>query len=212
MSRHARIVLFVVLALAIAQAPGWAQENPSAPEPSKSEPAKAEAKSERPAPRPDRGLTASLRVQLVISRSQGEKRTGSLPYVFTVVAGGDRVRMRMGLETPIPVTPFSVDPEGLKRPSGPISYQYRNVGTNIDCTARDLADGRYRLNLNVENSSALAGAERGAEAVSGPPVFRKFEMFLDPILRDGQTIQAVASTDPVTGEVVKIDVTLNVVK
>mgnify|MGYP003520612399 CR=1 FL=1 len=31
-------------------------------------------------------------------------------------------------------------------------------------------------------------------------------------LRDGQSIQAVASTDPVTGEVVKIDVTLNLVK
>jgi hypothetical protein len=32
------------------------------------------------------------------------------------------------------------------------------------------------------------------------------------VMRDGQTIQTIASTDPVTGEVVKIDVTMNVVK
>ena len=44
------------------------------------------------------------------------------------------------------------------------------------------------------------------------PLFRTFNISLDPMLRDGQSIQAVASTDPVTGEVVKIDVTLNVVK
>ena len=31
-------------------------------------------------------------------------------------------------------------------------------------------------------------------------------------MRDGQTVQTVASTDPVTGEVVKIDVTMNLVK
>jgi hypothetical protein len=38
------------------------------------------------------------------------------------------------------------------------------------------------------------------------------EISLDPILRDGQSAQTVTSTDPVTGEVVKVDVTLNVVK
>jgi hypothetical protein len=32
------------------------------------------------------------------------------------------------------------------------------------------------------------------------------------VLRDGQSAQMIASTDPVTGEVVKIDVTLNVVR
>ena len=47
---------------------------------------------------------------------------------------------------------------------------------------------------------------------SGIPLFRRFETSLDPLLRDGETVQAIASTDPVTGEVVKIDVTLNVVK
>ena len=43
-------------------------------------------------------------------------------------------------------------------------------------------------------------------------MFRTFNVSLNPTLRDGQSIQAVASTDPVTGEVVKIEVTLNVVR
>jgi hypothetical protein len=44
------------------------------------------------------------------------------------------------------------------------------------------------------------------------PLFRRFDTNLELWLRDGQAVQAIASTDPVTGEVVKIDVTLDVVK
>jgi hypothetical protein len=32
------------------------------------------------------------------------------------------------------------------------------------------------------------------------------------VLRDGQTAQSTSATDPISGEVLKIDVTLNVVK
>ena len=72
-------------------------------------------------------------------------------------------------------------------------------------------DGRYELNLGVENSSALAGGDKGFDAsIPGVPLFRRFEAHSSPVLRDGQSVQTVASTDPVTGEVVKIDVTLNV--
>ena len=69
--------------------------------------------------------------------------------------------------------------------------------------------------LTVENSTSVArrGGSRGGRPRPRPaPLFRTFNATLDPILRDGQTIQAIASTDPVSGEVVKIDVTLNVVK
>ncbi len=159
---------------------------------------------------PDRP-TATLRVQLVISRFQGEKKAGSLPYSFTVTARGERVRMRMGVDTPVPV--FGMQPgPGMPDHAIATSYQYKNVGTNIDCWARDLGDGRYLLSMTVENSSTL-GSEREGEPASGrPPLFRRFETSLDPVLRDGQSIQTVASTDPVTGEMVKIDVTMNVVK
>jgi hypothetical protein len=151
-----------------------------------------------------RGPTATLRVQLVITRFRAEKKLASLPYTLVVTAGGTRARMRMGVDTPIPVTSTSSD---TGKPL--TSYQYKTVGTKIDCYAVDRGEGRYQLNVAVENSSALTGVGASAE---GMPLFRTFETSLDPVLRDGESVQTVASTDPVTGEVVKIDVTMNVVK
>jgi hypothetical protein len=212
MSRQAIVVAVALFALGVA--PAWAQEN----EPGKSERVskteKTDARAEQEGLRSIRGVTASLRVQLVISRYQGEKRNGSLPYSLVVTAGGDRVRMRMGVDTPVPTTAYTTTtgPDGTQKVPY-TSYSYRNVGTNIDCLARDFGDGRYQLNLTVENSSALSSADRSGDlSVAGAPLFRRFETSLNPLLRDGQTVQTVASTDPVTGEVVKIDVTLNVVK
>ena len=196
--------LAVAAALLAVPGRGQAQETP------KPETPKAES-AER------RGPTVNLRVQLVITRFQGEKKLASLPYTLLVTTGGARARMRMGVDTPVPVTSTS---DGGKQTT---SIQYRNVGTNIDCTAWDRGDGRYQLGIGVENSSALAlekgpsgGVNPGGPLVdanpTGIPLFRRFDANLDPWLRDGQSLQTVASTDPVTGEVVKIDVTMNVVK
>ncbi len=157
---------------------------------------------------------AGLRVQLVITRLQGEKKQASLPYTFVVSARPSstcprsNVRMRMGVDTPVPT---AVRDESGK-PTAQRTVQYKTVGTNIDCSADDLGDGRFKLFLGVENSSALPGEKTPGTDMSEYPLFRKFEMSLDPILRDGQKAETVTSTDPVTGEVVKIDVSLNVVR
>jgi hypothetical protein len=118
------------------------------------------------------------------------------------------VRVRIGVETPVAVATSSDTAKATT------SFQYKNVGTNIDCSAREAgSDGRYQLMLTVENSTSVAGgAESSGAQTPAAPLFRTFNATLDPVLRDGQTIQAIASTDPVSGEVVKIDVTLNVVK
>jgi hypothetical protein len=156
---------------------------------------------------------AALRVQVLITRVQDAKKEASLPYTFVVSARPSqscppsRVRMRMGVDTPVPVMAFDNSGKMAGR-----SVQYKTVGTNIDCSADDLGDGRYKLFLTVENSSALPGDKAAGGELAEYPLFRKFEMSLDPILRDGQKAETVASTDPVTGEVVKIDVSLNVVK
>ena len=205
----------VAAALAALPASGRAQETPK-PEAAKPQTPKPEAAKEGAAePSGPHGIT--LRVQLVISRFQGDRKLASLPYTLLVTTGGARARMRMGVDTPIPVTSTS---DGGKQTT---SIQYRNVGTNIDCAASYKGDGRYQLSIGVENSSALAlekgpsgGVNPGGPTVeanpTGIPLFRRFDANLDPWLRDGQSVQTIASTDPVTGEVVRIDVTLNVVK
>jgi hypothetical protein len=205
----------VAAALLALPGSGLAQEKPK-PEAAKPEAPKADTAKEGAADRRGpQGVT--LRVQLVISRFQGERKVASLPYTLLVTTGGGRARMRMGVDTPVPVT--STSDSGKQT----TSIQYRNVGTNIDCAAWDKGDGRYQLSIGVENSSALAlekgpssGVGSGAPLVdanpTGSPLFRRFDANLDAWLRDGQSVQTIASTDPVTGEVVKIDVTMNVIR
>jgi hypothetical protein len=213
MSRSS-IAVAAAVALGLFAARGVAQDNPPAPQAPK-----AEADAQKADRRTSQDLRctpgAALRVQLVITRVQDEKKQASLPYTFVVSARPSqscpmsRVRMRMGVDTPVPVVTF--DESDPKKPRS-TSVQYKTVGTNIDCSADDLGDGRFKLFLGVENSSALPGDRtRGAE-LAEYPLFRKFEISLEPILREGQKAETVTSTDPVTGEVVKIDVTLAVVR
>ncbi len=196
MARRSLLTLVSALALVATVTPGHAQDAPKPEAPRAPEAAKGQA---------ERRAGVTLRVQLVISRFEGEKKLASLPYTLIVAADGRPARMRMGVDTPIPVTQPGSDAD---KPTA--TYQYRDVGTKLDCHARDLGDGRYHLQISVENSSALRGP--GGATREGVPLFRRFEVSLDPVLRDGQSSPTVASTDPVSGEVVKVDVTLAVVK
>lgn len=199
MTRRFVVTLASTLAAVFLALPSRAQNTPKPETPKAPEAAKP---AERRAPGP------MLRVQVVIARFQGEKKIASLPYTFSVTVDGRSARMRMGVDTPVAVATAASD---AGKPMT-TSFQYRNVGTNIDCSARDAGDGRYQLNLSIENSSAYLGGPLADANATGSPLFRRFDTNIDPVMRDGQTIQTIASTDPVTGEVVKIDVTVNVVK
>ena len=219
MARRATVLTVTLLVLGLFGGRASAQETQAPPEGAKTEKAKAgPAKGDPRDPFERCSATATLRVQLVIARFQNEKKQGSLPYTFVVPTRPSsgcpehRVRMRMGVETPVPVTSYTPSESSSGR--FPTSFQYRNVGTNIDCSAIDLGDGRFQLSMSIDYSSASASPQGAATSseLSGVPLFRSFKAEVDPIMRDGQTIQTVAATDPVTGEVVKIDVTLNAVK
>ena len=204
--RRSSIAVAAVVALGLAALPVRAQDA------QKPEPDAQKAEKRTPADRCIPG--PGLRVQLLITRLQGEKKLASLPYTFVVSARPSsicqpaHVRMRMGVDTPVPT---SVRGESGKA-TELTGVQYKTVGTNIDCSADDLGDGRYKVSLMVENSSVLPGEKTAGTEMSEYPLFRKFEISLDPILRDGQKAEPVTSTDPVTAEIVKIDVSLSVVK
>ena len=44
------------------------------------------------------------------------------------------------------------------------------------------------------------------------PVIQQFRSQLNLLIRDGQTLETTVSTDPISGRVTKVEVTLNVVK
>ncbi len=153
-----------------------------------------------------------LKVQVVISEFEGEKKVSSLPYVLSVNAAEapsrNMTNLRMGLRVPILVQ----GKEG--------QFQYHDVGTDIDCWAQLMPEGRFRLWLATKRSSIYsAGLERkpadwpsADQPLAAQPIVRQFSGVLDLLLRDGQTVQTTMATDPVSGRVVKVDVTLNIVK
>lgn len=149
-------------------------------------------------------LMEPLKVTVTISRFEGEKKTASLPFVMWVNTGKDGGGIRMSSEVPIPTTTTSGTGEKTT------SYIYRSLGTNIDCSASALGNGMYRLMLSVEDSQIYRSTTTQAD---GPRAsFQSFRATNQPILRDGQTVQFALATDKTSSEVIKLDVTLNVVK
>lgn len=165
-----------------------------------------------------------LRVQIVISRYQGEKRVSNLPYILTVNANDGVVtpdgrftpfniaRLRTGANIPVPAM---ATPKELTPGPGPIGpVQYKSIGTNIDCTARSTDDGRFRVEISIEDTSVYADGQTadGVPKFSDIPSFRTFQSGNTVILRDGQSTQFTAAADKVSGEITKVDVTISVEK
>jgi Flp pilus assembly secretin CpaC len=147
-----------------------------------------------------------LRVLITIARFEGEKRISSLPFTLLVNAGqAGRTSLRMGIE--VPVRGGQVDKDNKV-----MSYNYRNVGTNIDCHAEALDDARFNLDIRAEQSSVGTTAEKLTAVAADLPFFRTFNTSFNALLRDGQTATHVAATDPVSGESVRIEVGLTVVR
>jgi hypothetical protein len=165
-----------------------------------------------PAPKPPAAAPAiPLKVQVLVSRFQGEKKLSSLPYSLSVNAGS-RATLRMGAKVPVMMMMTANMPKDLPQ-GGPVQYQ--DVGTSIDCyvsTAQD--DGRYRVEITIDDSSVYGDGPNTADnrPPPGNPSFRSFRASDSMVLRDGQTSQFTTATDKVSGEIVKVDVTLTVVK
>lgn len=182
-----------------------------------SQPVAAQSK-ESPAPaaqtmKPPAPPNVSLKVSLVFSRYQGEKKISSVPHTLWVTTG-DRTSLRLGTQIPVPTT---VVKEAAGAQSPVQSYNYRDVGTNIDCSATPVPDGGYRLNITITDSSVYFpdqsdAAVRSTTTATGAPAFRNFNSTFTMVLKDGQTGQSTSVTDPVSGQTIKLDATVNVQK
>jgi hypothetical protein len=163
---------------------------------------------EKPQAAPD----IPLKVLVVFNEFDGEKKVSSMPYTLSALSSDDvylaGANLRMGIKVPILA-------QGKEAPQ----VQYLDVGTDIDCRVKRLEEGRFSLSLIVRRSSVhlpegLSGKESTFTAgeLSGRPVLRDFTGKFAVILRDAETKQTTVATDPVSGHVLKVEVTLNVVK
>jgi hypothetical protein len=172
-------------------------------------------------PKPS-SMEVPLRVEVTVSTYQGDKRISSAPYTLSVTAVPTSrpmklSQLRMGTKVPLPATkPPSIDGKPTTEIPGFLSgggaVQYHEIGTNIDCGANVVEDGRYELQITVEDNSISREEAARAAKSQEPPMIRAFRLSNRVVLRDGQTTQFTAATDRVSGETVRIDVALNVAK
>ena len=160
-------------------------------------------------------IPVTLKLTVVISRFNGEKKVGSLPVLLMAVAGsapdrdGEQTQLQTGARVPVPSTTFSSE-----KAVPQTSYNYQQFGTNISASGRAIDATTYSVGLTVTDSQLLSDSPEQAQYAQGVrlPRYQSFTSSNRLILRDGQTVQYTAATDKTSGEVIKLDVTLNVIK
>ena len=171
------------------------QEKPAAPPPS---------------PTPNAAATITpLKVLVVVSRHQGEKRISNMPYTLSVNAIGDlthntssHANLRMGAQVPVTMMMMTNVPKDAPQ-GGPI--QYKDIGTNIDCNVMALEGGRFRLDITIDDASVYPDEQNiSAVGAKASPAFRQFRASDSMVLKDGGTAQFTTATDKVNGETIKV--------
>jgi hypothetical protein len=156
-----------------------------------------------------------IKVQIAFTEFEGDKKTKSLPYVMYVNAP-DSTELRAGW------TKFRI---GSRLPIyvGKNEMQYMDVGTNVDARAAYTGDGHILLQLILERSwvegeisvPVMKSDSSPSDSSSGhfqEPIIRGFKSELDMKLREGQPVESAVATDPISGKVVKVEISFAVVK
>jgi hypothetical protein len=198
------------------------------------------ASAQAPTPRPDQ----IIKVDVVLSRDQAEKRVSNMPFTLWVDIPGDaplnnafgQASLRVGMDVPIGATSATTTqsrttPAGnAQNTTGVIEAttkpEYRNLGTSIDVMTSAQVDGRYRVRVNLSDTSVFdPDAQRTAALVarglapanpsnrtSDASAFRTLQFTNTLPMRDGQAVEFASATDRITGETVKLTVTITLVK
>jgi hypothetical protein len=180
-----RLLSAIVIATAVLCSGAAAQEKEAAAKP----------------PATDAYAAVPLRAQVVIARYDGEKRISSLPYTLSFNGTrGNNAQVRMGAEVPISTSIGAV--------KAPTSINYQHVGTQIDANINPSNDGRYIIRLAISEKSIYGEGQGPAVAKGTPPSFRSYASTNTVVLKVGETSQFTAAADRLTGEVVRVEVTL----
>jgi hypothetical protein len=143
-----------------------------------------------------------LKMTVTLSRYTGEKKTSSLPFVLMLVSGDERpTTVQMSSQVAIPQG-------GI--PGNPFTSQ--NIGTSMSATAKLLEGGLCNLALTISDTQLVTESGASAPELKGLSRIQSFTSSPRLILRDGATVSYNAGTDKFTGEIVKVDVTMNIVK
>jgi hypothetical protein len=167
--------------LLAAVAPVWAQEAP----------AKAPEAVKPPGKR--------LRVQFQETRLRGESTTVTRATTLALHADAEGASVSVGSQIPISVAGKEVPTTVIK-----------GVGVEGRAKVKTLPDGRYRLEARFEESSVLEAGGGAAPTSGDNPILLVVRGESTLVLREGETVPFASAVDPVTGEVVRVDLTVTV--
>jgi hypothetical protein len=87
---------------------------------------------------------------------------------------------------------------------------FKNAGVTAEVSVATLADGRYRVDARYEESQRRRlESERANATVTGSnPILQVLKSESSVTLREGETVPFASAVDPVTGEVVRVDLTV----
>ena len=153
--------------------------------------------------------TTPLKISVTFTEFEGDRKVKSLPYTMVVVADGRPPKSALKMGSRVPV--YTGKEHGM---------QYLDVGSNIDCQASRATDNKFDIRLDLDRSwvegDVAVPVDPGASSQSSgqfpEPIVRQFKSELSLTLRDGQTIESSFATDPLSGRVFKVEVSLNIVK
>ena len=157
------------------------------------------------APTSTQAPSTTIKLQVVLSRYDGDKKLSSLPYTLSLVPGRSG-SLRSGAEVPVPTT-SSTTTTGDK-PATTTAYTLQQIGTQIDAIVNATSDGKYNLKLTV--TDRFTGAPDPQSRVPNVPSFRNVVIASEAILANAETMQFTTATSPTSNEVFKVDVTLTV--
>jgi hypothetical protein len=159
--------------------------------------------------------TTPVKVQVVFTEFEADKKVKSLPYTLYTNSSDSAdlkpgwTKLRIGSRVPVS--------------AGKDQWQYVDVGTNIDARGAYFSEGHLWLQLSLERSWVegdirVPGATTDSpqsEAANGPlhePIIRSFKSELDLKLREGQAVESTVAADPISGRLVKVEVSFTTVK
>jgi len=180
---------------------GRAQDKPKAEEKPKSEAPSTPAKA-----------------LIVFTEYDGDKKVKSLPYTLYINAPdapelgpSTWARLRIGSRVPV----YTGGTTG--------NMTYIDVGTNIDARAAHTGNNHFLVYLNLERSWVegdvsvpVAKSDGSASETSTghfrEPIIRQFKTELNLKVREGQVVESTMATDPLSGRVLKVEVSVSLVK
>lgn len=163
-----------------------------------------------------------VQVDVVLTRWQGDKKISSLPFVLITTAGrgGQSASIRMGVDVPIGSSTSNATQTTGAQTNNTRAVEttktemvFRNVGTDVDSRVMRTDEQLFEVFVNLRDSAIFSSdASKPLATVADPTAFRTFNASNTLPMIDGQTRLFGLGTDKVTGETVRVEVKLTVLK